>query len=112
MSADKQNVTLYAGDDCILAYTIVDETGEALPLAGASLVWTLGRQPAGPTIVTKTNANGITITNAAAGQVSVLVSHADTVGLTGTLWHQLVLTDVAGSVSTVATGYIAMKQRI
>jgi hypothetical protein len=111
MSADRQNVTVYAGDDVILAVLIKSEAGVPLAINGASFVWKLAPTAGGQPTLTKTSADDITITNAAIGSVSVLIRHTDTVGFSGSMWHQLVMTDSAGRVSTVTTGTMTFTKR-
>lgn len=115
MSADRQNVTLYSGDDCILAISIVDETGVALNVTGATFVWSLARTAGTPAILTKTSAGGgVVITNATTGAVQVTLTHNDTAASSVPpfqYWHQLVMTDPSGNVSTVTTGYITVRAR-
>jgi hypothetical protein len=111
MSVDRQNVTAYAGDDLILAVMIKSETGAPLAIAGASFVWILASKAGGQPILTKTTSNDITITNASIGAVSILLRHADTVSLVGPMWHQLVMTDGSGRISTVTTGTITFTKR-
>lgn len=112
MAADRQNFTLYVGDDAMLDVAIVDENAAPLPLDGASFVWTLSRQVGSKALITKRTGNGITITDSAHGAVQIAVSHNDSVLLPpGAYWHQLVLTDAVGLVSTVTTGYVTILNR-
>jgi hypothetical protein len=111
MSVDRQNVTIYAGDDLIMAVMIKSETGGPLAITGTNFVWTLAAKAGGQPVLTKTNADDISITNAAIGAVSILLRHGDTNGLSGPMWHQLVMTDGSGRVSTVTTGTITFTTR-
>jgi hypothetical protein len=111
MSADKQNVQVYEGDFASLIVTIKDEVGVALPLTGYAAAWIMAAAPGGRAILTKTIGNGgITIQDAVGGVLSILLTSADTANV-GQFWHQLVLTDQSGIVSTVTTGTLALKAR-
>lgn len=111
MAADSQNFSVYAGDDAIINTSIVDENGKPLSLIGSTFIWTLSPAAGGAAVVTKTLGGGITLTHPASGALAIQVGHADTAGLVGAMWHQLVMTEPNGSVSTVTTGTITFKVR-
>lgn len=112
MSSDSQNATVYAGDDLVLNISITDENGKSLSVVGAAFVWTLAATAGATPAVTVTSAGGgIVLTNALSGWIKVTVLHTATTGLSGAMWHQLVMTDVNGNVSTITTGTLTFKVR-
>lgn len=113
MSSDRQNATLYAGDDAILSVKVVDEFGKPLSLDGTDFSWSLSKTAGSTAVLTKTTAagGGVVLTHPLSGMLTVNIDHADTLGLLGSMWHQLVMTDVNGAVSTVTTGTLTFKAR-
>ena len=111
MSADCQNVTLYAGDDAAFGVPVLDETGAPLPLIGASFAYTIATDEGETALVTKTVGNGVTVTDPANGLLTIAIGHADTLTFLGPMWHQLVMTDASGDVSTLMTGTLTFKAR-
>lgn len=110
MAADHQDAEFYAGDAAELAIELTDEEGAALDLSGASLSWTLARSPfAESSVLSKTSGDGIAVEGSTA---TVSLTGAETAGLLGDYWHQLVVTDAQGNPSTVATGIITVRKRI
>ena len=112
MSADKQNATIYAGDDAILSISIVDENGKPLSISGSSFIWTLAAMAGSTAVLSKTLSGGIVVTHALSGYLSVNITHTYTTGLVGPMWHQLVMTDGSGNVSTITTGTLTFIARI
>jgi hypothetical protein len=112
MSADCQNVTTYAGDNIVLNFTVVDENGNALNLTGATFAYSLAPDEGDVAVLVKSSATvGISVTSAVTGLLSVTILNTDTPLLLGPMWHQLVMTDASGNVSTLMTGIITFKAR-
>lgn len=111
MAEDKQNVTLYAGDNLRLLISVTDENGAALDLTGYSAVWTMAENAGDTAVVTKsTDGGAVTIVGDAVGHVAIALSPVDTAQV-GRWWHQLVITSPGGAVSTVTTGSMTIKPR-
>lgn len=113
MSMDQQDVTVYLGDDSILTVAVTNESGQALDVTGASFAWLIAQYAGMPALVSKSTASGgISVTAPTTGQVQITVTHADTSSLgAGVFWHQLVMTDSSGDVSTVMTGTFTVTLR-
>lgn len=111
MAITKQNVKTYAGDDVIINVSITDETAAPLDITGATFAYVIAGDEGGTAIVTKTVGAGIVVTSALTGLVSIHVSHTDTSGLLGAYWHQIVMTDTGGNLSTITTGEIVFRSR-
>ena len=112
MSSDKQNATVFAGDDAILNVAITDENGVALDLTGCTLEWAMAPFGGATALTTKTVANGgITVDAPGTGVASIFLTHTDTAGLSGKMWHQLVVTDGDGMISTVMSGTLTFIPR-
>jgi hypothetical protein len=67
---------LYAGDDYVFQFTLVDSAGNPIDITGDSFTFTAKYSPAGATIVTKSGA----IVDASAGQFSVTLEDVDVPG--------------------------------
>jgi len=102
MAAEGQNFTMHQGDDRDLIFTIKDSAGVAVNISGFSFKW---RMEAGSSSVTKnsTTASEITVTDGAAGEVTVYLDPSDTLALAGDFHHELQST-AAGVVTTEAIG--------
>lgn len=109
MAAEHQNAELYAGDSAELEIALTDEEGAALDLSGATLAWKLARTPHAAAEVSKASGSGISISGSTA---TVALDDTETADLLGDYWHQLVVTDASGNVSTLATGTITFRKRV
>ena len=113
MTATNQDVAMFSGDTRVLAFTITQAGGSTpVDLTGATIKWRCARKLSGgfssTVTLSKSLGAGITVTNADAGQLQVLLSPADTAALSGRFYHELEITDVAGNVSTVAIGTLTI----
>jgi phage terminase large subunit-like protein len=102
-----RHFTLAAGDSATLSVTATDSAGSALNLTGSTLEWVLsdGRQAQ----VTKTDSDGITVTNAAGGLFTVSLNPADTTSLPdGLYYHVATATDADDAVTTVLSGRVRL----
>jgi hypothetical protein len=114
MTATNQDVAMFSGDTRVLAFTVT-QAGDSTPvdLTGATAIkWKCARKLSGgfssTVTLSKALGAGITVTDADAGQLQVLLSPADTAALSGRFYHELEITDVAGNVSTVAIGTLTI----
>lgn len=101
-----QDVEMYSGDTLQLIITVTDsDTGLAKNLSGATAIrWELAKSAKVPSTLIKTLVSGITITNAAMGELRVDILPADTASLKGDFIHELEIIDFAGQVNTVLDG--------
>ncbi len=107
------SLTMYCGDTVSLEITWLDADGNPVNLTGASLVWALGRTPAGPLLVEKTVGQGIVITGASTGEFRIDIEPADTTNLKpGTYYHVCRAKEADGTVSTVLDGHIQIQQSL
>lgn len=108
--AKEQNVaagTYFSGDSLLITFTVYqeDETTPK-PLTSATITWGLSKAQGKTPIVTKS----ATITDAANGVCTVQIDPADTAALSGTLWHELEVTDISGNVSTSVYGTFVIEK--
>lgn len=108
---DRTNLSAFQGETQTLAVTVTKEDGNPLDLTGLSAEWRLVAMRDEAAIVTKTDADGITITDAAAGTLEVTLSAADTQQDPGTYRHELRLTGV-DYVATVLSGIVTIRDSI
>lgn len=81
------------GADWSAVLTVVDGTGTVVNITAASACeFYVLDAPGGSRLITKTKGSGITITNGAAGQMTVVISASDTIAQTGMLWYEAFVT--------------------
>jgi diketogulonate reductase-like aldo/keto reductase len=97
--------SIYAGDTKDIEFTISEE-GQKVDLTSASIQWLMKK---GEVTITKTNTNGITLTDATNGVFTVKLTNADTKGLSGMFTHEAKITDATDNVSTVYVGKFMIK---
>ena len=111
------------GDTFPISGTCTDGSGDVIDLTGAQLVeWKLETAPPSapddawspptPTIVLDlTLSNGITVTNATAGQISITITSAQSAALSPRRYRdQLRVITAAGNESTQWVGFIDVKR--
>ena len=109
-----QDLTMYSGDSQVIGYTITDaESGDPVNLVAASAIkWRASKKLSSgfsPTpLLIKALGTGVSVTNAAAGTIQVVLAPADTALLAGRFYHELEITDGSGNVSTVAVGTLTI----
>jgi len=110
MPALGQNFTMVAGDTAEIDFSIFDHAGVPLDLTGAKIEWQMAWTASTPALVSKSTANGgVNVTNPQAGQLKVLLAHADTSGLfAGAYYHETKVLDSQGDVATAATGTVTL----
>jgi hypothetical protein len=105
MTAVNQNFSMTAGDSKNVVITVSNDEGIALNLTGASVKWALKKRVTSTeNELYKTNTDGITITDAANGVITIKLVPVDTTTLNGTYHHECEVTDANGNVSTVTVG--------
>ncbi|QQP93559.1 hypothetical protein IGS68_33605 (plasmid) [Skermanella sp. TT6] len=111
-----RNFSATAGDTMPVFVIITDQAGAAMNLTGVTAIWQASQgTPArfSPTpVLTKTTDAGITITNAAAGELQIDLEPADTVSLSGDFYHELQLTDASGAVTTPLKGVMHIRKQL
>jgi hypothetical protein len=106
MTLANQNLEMYAGDTNNISVSITDHDGAPLNLTGAAIEYKAGAS------LTKTVGVGITITDAPGGICRIEIDPIDTAALSGYYYHQLVVTNVGGDISTVLTGILTIHKKI
>lgn len=106
-----QNFTMVAGDTQRLVVTVTQTTNTPVFVAVnlgeiQSASWSLARTFEGPILIAKTTGNGIAFTDPINGVLQILLEPVDTAHLeSGRYYHELVMVDFTGAVSTVMSGY-------
>ena len=110
MAAIAQNVTMVAGDTAELSFSVYEEDGlTAQDLSGASIAWQMRRAGSSTALVSKTTGDGITVTDAEAGKLTVSLDPEDTEDLAaGRYAHGAVVTDSDDNVSTISLGFMVL----
>lgn len=116
MTRTNQDFTIQKGDDETLEITVGDGSGGSKDLSGASIDWGLRKYPDGQDLISKSvSGGGITITDEPGGVFEVDLDPSDTNSLeidgrSGDFYHEAVVTDSAGNVSTVTTGTATIRE--
>jgi hypothetical protein len=108
---------MFAGDTKRINFTITDATtGAVFDITGATALWQASRaKPVGfssTPLLTKTEGDGLEITDAIGGAVTVVLSPADTLNLSGNFYHELQLEDADGDIATVYTGTFTVRKAL
>lgn len=111
MTKIRQDFELWTGEDKSLQYTITDETGASVNLAGYTIHWLLQDEyNSGSLIKLKTGGSGIAVSGCTA---TVTVSGSNTAGcaLSGLYYTELSACDTSGLVSILAIGDATINRR-
>jgi hypothetical protein len=111
--AERADIEFFSGNTVKLKFTITD--GDAPPaakdLTGATaIIWALAKAQGKVAQLTKTLGAGVTITDAAAGKVEVLLSKTDTEPFGGTYYHEMRVTDAASNTATTTYGVVTIQK--
>jgi hypothetical protein len=113
--------TMWAGNKRVLAYTVEDSDagdGSAKDLTGLTVKWALSKMSSDGTYSTTailekaTGGNGITVTDAAAGELEVDLDAADTSDLAGDYYFELEVYDATPEGVVVATGTLTINRNV
>lgn len=119
MARTDQNDTFYAGNKRTLQFTVYNDDNEGVPLDLTGLTFKWGcaatrfdRSFVEPKLVQKTLADGITVIDAAAGRVDVVIAGSDTTSLDGLYYHELEAFDVDSNSMVLMTGYLTILRNL
>lgn len=107
MTIKNQGFEMWSGDTKVLTITVTDKDGVRVNLTGATIVYKIF--DGGTAVITKSTANGITITDASGGECQTTLSPSDTSDLDGVYYHECQVTDSSGNVSTIFTGAVTIQ---
>ena len=96
---------LPAGDSITLNLTIKDSAGDVVDLTGFTAKWSAQKFYHSATKITKTVGSGITIIDATAGRLNVVIAQGE-ITRVGLWFHDLELIDDAAQSQTVLNGKI------
>lgn len=107
-----QNFSMSRGNNKLLKVTVTDETGTPIDVRlSSAVVWRLARSARSANVLSKVKDAGVTIltTNAAVGEANcgrmdINLDDSDTVNLDGEYYHDCILTDQAGTKTTIFHG--------
>lgn len=104
MVAENQDIDITAGDDVERVFNVT-EGGSAKPLGGTTPAWGMAREQGGTSVLDDGDAGvGVSITDAAAGEVTLTLSPSATDSLVGDYFHELDIDDV-----TVSQGVLSVE---
>ena len=97
---------MHQGDTKRLVITITDPDGDPISLVGATSIkwWVAKRVTSTSKLLQKDLSDGIVVTDAAGGVVTISIDPEDTVAVTGSYYHELEVIDSAGDIGTVLRG--------
>jgi hypothetical protein len=105
-----QNYEIFSGDTAVFNVVVYDENGAVKDITGATARFVMVRKIGQTPVVDLTTAAGIVLTDPTNGALRITVQAGITAALSGSYRHELEVTDVAGRVSTVAFGTVAVKR--
>lgn len=103
MILDNQDIPIYAGDSQLLSVAVTDISGNAVDISACTVKWAAVRGQT-QVIYKDTSNGGVTIDDATHGKYSVHLLSSDTTNLIGTYYHESIIIDTFGNVSTVLVG--------
>lgn len=106
------NFSMTAGDHKTLIVDVVDQSGAAVVITGATIAWRAARSLGKSAVISKTTSSGITITDGPGGEFSVTLSPSDTNSLVGNYYHEAQVTLSAGTILTVLTGTMKINKAL
>jgi hypothetical protein len=111
MTREDQHVRdYYSGDSLDLVVTVKNDDGDVVDISGADATWVLAPSEGRPSVVEKTTGSGISLTDAANGEVTISIDPSDTENKEGLYYHELQITDDTGNVSTALSGEFEIKR--
>ena len=90
------DVKIVQNNDITLQFSVVDSSGTAVNITGATIKWTARSDKNSTAVISKTVGSGITITNGSGGVFQVALTAANTATLRGRYVHEAVVT-ISGS---------------
>jgi len=107
-TAPELNFSMHQGDTKRLSVAVKDPAGVAISLVAAqSIKWWVARKVTSTTrLLEKSDETdeGITVTNAAGGLLTIEIDPDDTKTVSGDYYHELEVIDSAGDIGTVLRG--------
>lgn len=103
---ENQDAEITQGDTQLFDVSVVDGSGAAVDLTGASIEYRLGKRD--PEL-TKTVGDGITVTNEVGGEFEVELTPTETAELVRSYRHAVEVTDGDGDVATVLSGTVFVR---
>lgn len=101
----KLSATIVQGDDVSFVINVKDKTKTAINLTGVTAITFIAQKTiCGDEYISKTLGSGVTVTDAAAGQITVTLTDTDTSDdnlPAGDYYFELQITDSSGNISTV-----------
>ena len=101
-------ITVHRRNHQVIDVAVVDDQGQPVNCAGASLKWVVV-DAAGTTVLAKSTGDGIRYIDAATGQAEITLIAADTDMPSGEYRHELLLIDIDGHRYTVLTGVLSIQ---
>lgn len=103
MTVPDQNFTLHQGESKKLSITLGEN------ITGSTVIFKVALSPDGPAFITRDNASGVTIPNAATGEISIPIYAADSAALLGTYYFEVELLTAGNDTAVVTTGTLTSK---
>lgn len=115
MSIAYQSFGLQQGQDVQLPITVVDSSGAAVDLTGASARFAMARDESSTPVIDSAaspQTASIAITDASGGVLTVTLKDTDLDGLAGDYYYECKVTDSGGNESITTRGWITMDKAL
>jgi hypothetical protein len=105
---------MHQGDTKRLHISVQDPDGQPISLVAVeSIKWWVAKKVTSTTrLLEKTIGSGITVTNAAGGQLTVEIDPEDTDDVVGDYYHEMEIIDSAGDIGTVLRGTMTVARAL
>lgn len=95
------SIEVAKGDTLKIDLTVTD-AGEVVDVTGYTVSWLVARNLDADPLYEKEIGDGVTVTDAAAGELQLKLTAAETAAMSvGTWWHRIAVTAPSGDVSTI-----------
>lgn len=113
-AAPEYDFEMHQGDTKRLTVTVKDPAGAVVSLVGAqSIKWWVAKTVRSTVrLIEKSVGSGIVVTNAAGGVITITLSPANTVAVSGSYYHELEVIDSAGDIGTVLRGTLTIHRAL
>ena len=110
MSALVTDFNMTAGDTKTVAVNVIEkDDGSATDITGATIAWKVVQSLRGTVLISKSTADGISITSGTGGTFTITLDAADTASMLGDYYHEAQITFTDSEIATVLKGKMTVE---